>query len=99
MGIEDPFERAGGGTVAAGNGDTSTVGMLQGAAYHLVRNGVGKQHQQVGAADLLFKIGRHLGKYLCLAAVLLADLFVLAHHAVVAAYNDNAHGIGSFVSF
>ena len=70
---------------------------VQGAAYHLVGYGVGKQDQEVRTANLFVQAGAHLGEYLCLTFVILANLFILAYHAVMASDNDNAHENPPFV--
>ena len=54
-------------------------------------DGAGKEDQQVGGTDLVFHRAGHLGEDFGPAAVFFALGFVLANHAVVAAYDYDAH--------
>ena len=92
MAAEKLPQSAGAAAVAPGDGAVLAIGLLNSAAHHFVRNRVGEQHHQIGAADLFFKIGGHFGKHLGFIAELFADLPVLTFHPLIAANNYNAHG-------
>jgi len=83
--------------VAAGYSGIAFGGFLNGRAHHFMRDRIGKEDQQVGTADLLFKISGHFGEYFGFASVLLADLFILAFHPFVSTNDDNTHGRTSIV--
>ena len=59
--------------------------------YHFMGHCIRKQHQQIRTAYLFSEISTHLGKYLCPALKTSADLFILADHSVMPAYDHNAH--------
>ena len=69
--------------MAANDFDVVLLGFLQGTFDHLVGYGVRKQYEQIRSAHLLFQVACHLGEYLCLTFMRLADVMVLAHHPVV----------------
>ena len=66
-------------------------------ADHLMGYGTSEQHQQVGRTDLVLHRAGHLGEDLGPAAVLLAEVFILTHHTVVAAYDYYAHFMSAFL--
>ena len=65
--------------------------LIQSAANHLMRYGIRKQHNQIGASNLLLQIPGHLGKDLRLTAMFLTNLLILAYHPVMPADNHNTH--------
>ena len=63
--------------------------------WHLTTSAF-KQNDKIRASDLISEVSRHLGKYLCLTAMFLADFFILTDHAVMSTYNNNTHTCTSY---
>ena len=68
-------------------------GFVQRVLDHFVGDGVGKHHQQVGAAQPVFQGASHLGDHLGGALIGPAEVLVLADHTLVSAENDNTHKV------
>ena len=67
-----------GGAAAGMGSDYSGSGsfrLVQGAFYHLMGHGIGKEHKQIRTSQLFFQIRRHLGKYFCFTIIFFANLF------------------------
>lgn len=77
--------------VAADDAGPGLVDPIQYAADHFMGHRAGKQDQKIGTSDLFIQSGPHLGKYLRLPLMVLADLLILPDHPVMASNDHNAH--------
>ena len=66
-------------------------GLVEGVLDHLVGDGVGEEHQQIGVAQAVFQGAPHLGDDFGGALVGPAQVLVLADHTLVAAEDHDAH--------
>ena len=71
--------------------------LAESALHQLVGHGGGEEDHQVGASQLVFQAAGGLGEHLGRAFVGLAEFFVAALHALVAAQDHNAHISLSFL--
>ncbi len=63
---------------------------VQCTSQHLVRHGIGKQHQQIRAAKVL-QPSAHFRIYLCPTIIRFAKLRVFSYHTFVSADDHNTH--------
>lgn len=77
--------------MAVGDGDVFLGRFLSGTGDHLVGNGAGEDHHQVGRADLPLEVGGHSGEYLGPVSEIFSEGAVLSLHPFVSADNDDAH--------
>lgn len=83
-----------GGAAAGMGSDYSGSGsfrLVQGAFYHLMGHGIGKQHDQIRTSYLFAQGSRHLCKHFCFTVKLLTDFFVLADHPVMTSDDNDTH--------
>jgi hypothetical protein len=89
--LQNVLKSVHGAGVGPGDDAVTALGLVQRALYHLVGHGAGEKHHEIRASYPRPHSLVEVHKYLGLAVVLPAELFVFADHAFIASDNYNTH--------